>query len=194
MTGTPTSPEPTDTSQKHPRSRMWVVTAAVVACACGAGTEGGAVDRRGYAPVYPSADELLEALEVGGSGCAPGSAEVGTEALGEQEGRCRAAGGTLHWSVDVGAAASPPPVEPGELGSGEERPSIHEEVCEHSNGALILGPNWYVLGDTAADLGRVAGILHGYLFVADCDGGTASLCTRPDFTGTGCSSACRIRA
>jgi hypothetical protein len=164
--------------------------AAVLAClavltACG--TDDGhdaptaAPDHVGAA--LADADALLAALEVGGAGCRPGSIEE-DRAWDEHTGSCTLSdGGTIFWQLDLGAATRPPETpQPGELGSGEERPSVHDEVCEHFGGQVVLGQNWMVMGPEA-NLALVASALDAYLFVAQCDGSVQAICDRTTFSG-----------
>jgi hypothetical protein len=165
---------------------------ALLLAACGGVGEGGdgsgaagRVARSDLGPVYASADDLLTALDAAGLSCDPATLSE-DRAWDEHTGSCELSGdGTIYWMLDIGRATSPAsPPDPGELGSGEERPEEHAEVCEHFGGAIVLGGNWSIVGDGDADLASLADGLRGYLFVADCDGDVEEICARDQFTGT----------
>ena len=156
----------------------------VAGCGTGDGTRGVDTDAAsGIGPALVDADALLAALAADGVACEPGSLEE-DRARDEHTGSCQlTTGGTIYWQLDLGAATKPPETpRPGELGSGEEGPSVHEEVCEHFGGQLVLGQNWMVMGPEI-DLSPVASALSAYRFVADCGGAVEALCDRDDFSG-----------
>jgi hypothetical protein len=165
-----------------------VACSALLLVGCASAGDGaigsGAVARADLGPVFPDADALLEALEDAGTACQPGTLDDQRK-WDEHTGSCDlAAGASIYWQLDIGAATKPPQTpSPGDLGSGEERPSVHEEVCEHFGSQLVLGPNWMILGPEA-DLAPVADGLGAYLFVADCGGKVEAICDRDDFSGT----------
>ena len=164
------------------------LVACLVLLVAGCGTDDGAGGvatdtASGIGPAFVDADALLAVLAADGVACEPGSVKE-DRAKDEHSGSCElTAGGTIYWQLDLGAATHPPETpRPGELGSGEERPSVHEEVCEHFGGQLVLGQNWMVMGPEA-DLAPVASALGAYHFVADCGGAVEALCDRDDFSG-----------
>lgn len=168
--------------------RGLILGSALLLFGCGSAREGdgasGAENRADLGPVFLDADALLEALDVAGIACDPETVEEKRK-WDEHTGSCDlVVGGRIYWQIDLGAATKPPQTpNPGELGSGEESPRVHEVICEHYGSQIVLGPNWMIFGPKA-DLTPVAHRLGAYLFAAACGDAVEAICERDDFSGT----------